>query len=238
MTTSNTNPPPSSNRFAIGVLVGLLIVLIAAGAVLITRPTWLPMFAPTATIRQPTATFAPDVFGITPIYPPVEVLDFTLPTALIGGETDDLSLSALNQTSGKYTLMFFGYTHCPDFCPTTLSEFVRIKNTLGEAAENVEFLFISVDSERDTPEVMRTYLDRFDESFYGMSADAETLAQIAPDYGLYYELLTDEGRGDNYLVEHTTPSYLIDPERRLAAIYDYNALPDDIAADIAARLNA
>ncbi|PJF24966.1 MAG: SCO family protein, partial [Phototrophicales bacterium] len=171
--------------------------------------------------------------GVTPIEPPRTVADFTMPAALPGGEIGELSLSDLE---GKHTLVFFGYTRCPDFCPITLAEFIQIKRALGERADQVQFLFISVDGERDTPAAIRAYLDGFDPTFIGMSGVRETLEPIRPDYGLYYELRTNEGRGDNYLVDHSTPSYLIDPQRRLAAIYSYDASAAIIAADIAERL--
>jgi protein SCO1/2 len=211
----------------IGIAV-IFLLLIGIVAILALRQGALPA-APIA----PTATFAPSVPGVTPIEPPRTVADFTMPAALPGGEVRELSLSELE---GKHTLVFFGYTHCPDFCPITLAEFIQIKRALGDQADRVQFLFVSVDGERDTPAAIRAYLDGFDPTFIGMSGVRETLEPIRPDYGLYYELRTNEGRGENYLVDHSTPSYLIDPQRRLAAIYSYDASAAIIAADIAERL--
>lgn len=211
----------------IGIAV-IFLLLIGIVAILALRQGALPA-APIA----PTATFAPSVPGVTPIEPPRTVADFTMPAALPGGEVRELSLSDLE---GKHTLVFFGYTHCPDFCPITLAEFIQIKRALGDQADRIQFLFVSVDGERDTPAAIRAYLDGFDPTFIGMSGVRETLEPIRPDYGLYYELRTNEGRGENYLVDHSTPSYLIDPQRRLAAIYSYGASAAIIAADIAERL--
>ncbi|NDJ59976.1 MAG: SCO family protein [Chloroflexi bacterium] len=172
---------------------------------------------------------APQVPGVTLIEPAREVMDFTLPSTLGEAPGDDLSLSDLQ---GSYTAIFFGYTHCPDFCPLTLAEYRRIEQNLGELADDLNVLFVSVDPARDTPETLARYLRNFDEEFIGMSGDPVTLAQITPDYGLYYALRTDEGRGDNYLVDHSTASYLIDRDRQLRAIYSFSATPDDIAESI------
>jgi protein SCO1/2 len=87
----------------------------------------------------------------TPIDPPRPLADFTLPSQ----DGTPLSLSALH---GKYVLLFFGYTHCPDVCPTTLTDFVQVKRALGAAASQVRFVFISVDGERDTPPVLRHFM--------------------------------------------------------------------------------
>jgi protein SCO1/2 len=217
----------SSDVIGIAVVFLLLIGIVAVSAL---RSGAQP--APELPL-SPTATFAPSVPGVTPIDPPRPVSDFTMPAALPNGESGSLSLSDLE---GKHTLLFFGYTHCPDFCPITLAEFKQIKQALGDRAERLQFLFVSVDGDRDTPEVIRRYLNGFDPSFIGMSGTRDTLEPIRPDYGLYYELRTNEGRGDNYLVDHSTPSYLIDPQRRLVAIYSYNASASVIAADIAERL--
>jgi len=165
--------------------------------------------------------------GVTEIDPPRLVADFTLP----GGDGAPLALSALR---GKYTLLFFGYTHCPDFCPLTLSEFKRIKQDLAEDAAQVQFLFISVDGARDTPDMMSAYAARFDPEFLVMQGSEPTLSQISADYNLFYTLNTDEG--ENYSVDHTTPSYLIDPKGRLAVIYSFSAEPADITESIRAHL--
>jgi protein SCO1 len=208
--------PPARRSAAPFVLIGALILgIVLMGGLLLMR------LQQAAATPPPTPTFAPDIPGVTPLEPGREVADFTLPT--IDG---DLSLSDL---SGSYTLLFFGYTHCPDFCPLTLAEFTRVKALLGEEAERVKFLYISVDPARDTPEVVGQYVRRFDPEFLAMSGDEVTLAQITPDYGLYYELRTEEGRGDNYLVDHSTASYLIDPQRRLRAVFNYDASPETIS---------
>ena len=170
--------------------------------------------APTAT-PLPTMTPLP---GVIPLDPPRELVDFTLPAST--GEP--MSLSDLQ---GKYTLLFFGYTNCPDFCPSTLANWQRMKGELGEVGKQLNYVFVSVDGERDTPEVLARYLSRFDPAFVGLTGEAEVLAEIAPDYGLEYILHTDEG--EFYSVDHTTRTYLIDPQGRLISVFSFD-VPQDV----------
>jgi protein SCO1/2 len=174
---------------------------------------------PTAT---PPATLTP-IPGVIEVMPPRELLDFTLPAST--GE--DVSLSGLQ---GNYTLLFFGYTHCPDFCPTTLATWKRIKEELGEAGAQVNYVFVSVDGERDTPEVLARYLERFDDAFIGLTGNPEVLAEIAPDYGLDYALNKEEG--ENYSVDHTTRTFLIDRQGRLVDVFSFDVPQSIIVAEI------
>ena len=162
----------------------------------------------------------------------MELQDFTLH----GNTGDDVSLS---DWRGDYALMFFGYSHCPDFCPNTLAKFTQIEEGLDEDAGRVKFVFVSVDGERDTPEVLDEYVTRFDPAFIGLQGNDATLGEIAGDYGLQYELHTDEADEDgNYAVDHTTSSYLIDPEGRLRAIISYSADDEDVLAYIQSLMQA
>ncbi len=216
------NSAPPRNQMLSLTLLGVLMI----GVLLIGLVTGagLQQFATSA----PTPTFAPSVPGITPIEPPEPIQDFTLPATT--GE--DVSLSDLR---GNFVLVFFGYTHCPDFCPLTLSEFRQIKEQLGDAAERVEFVFISVDGERDTVDQLNRYVTRFDPEFIGLQGDEVTLARLSPDFGLYYQLNEADENG-NYLVDHSTPSYLLDPEGRLAVIFSFSAEPDAMLETIQARI--
>ena len=112
--------------------------------------------------------------------PPHRLQDFTL-TSQTGAP---LSLSDLR---GRAVLMFFGYTHCPDVCPTTLADYTRIKQALGGDADKVAFMFISVDGKRDTPDVLAQYLHQFDDQFIGLTADEATLKRIGAEYGLLFQ---------------------------------------------------
>lgn len=198
-----------NRRFA---MLGLLlsgVFLIGIIALLLLRA------ALDAPIEQPL------IPGITPIDPPRAVSDFTLPST-----RGDLSLSDLR---GKHTLLFFGYTNCPDFCPMTLSEYNQVFSILGPTyREQVNIVFVSVDGERDTPDALMRYLSRFDRANIGMSGDPVTLARITPDYGLYYQLNKKDDADRFYTVDHSTPSYLIDPQGRLTHIFSFSAEIDDL----------
>ena len=161
------------------------------------------------------------------IVPPLQLQDFTLPAST----GQDLSLSEITGT-GKWTVMYFGYLHCPDFCPTTLAEFTRVQQIMGDAAENVQLVFVSVDGQRDTPELLATYLANFNPEFIGLQGNDEALAAIQPDYGFFYERRTDTGSAAAYLVDHTTRSYLIDPQGRLRVSFSYDVGPEAIAETI------
>ncbi|MBW4438089.1 MAG: SCO family protein [Pleurocapsa minor GSE-CHR-MK-17-07R] len=152
--------------------------------------------------------------------------DFSMPST----RGADFSFSDMN---GKWRLVFFGYTHCPDFCPLTLAEFRIVKQALGEAAENVEFVFISVDGSRDSQESLTEYMGRFDPEFVGMSGTDEVLAQIQPDWGFYYRRRVDTNTSADYLVDHSTRSYLVDPDGVLTSSFTYDTAPDAIAAAVA-----
>jgi protein SCO1/2 len=165
--------------------------------------------------------------GSTAVDPPRELQDFTLTTHT--GEP--LSLIELR---GQVVLMYFGYTHCPDFCPSTLLNFQRIRELLGDSAEDVRFLFISVDPDRDTPRVIAEYLESQGVATFvtGMAGEDAVLQQIAPDYGLYYGIQPGMELEQNYLVDHSTLVYLADREGRLATIFIYGTEPDVIAGNV------
>lgn len=156
------------------------------------------------------------------VEPPLRLTDFSLPAST--GET--LSLSDLQ---GQWVLLFFGFTHCPDFCPTTLAGFRQMMGLLGD--DPVQVLLVSVDGERDTPEILARYLAQFHESFIGMSGDDETLTTIQEQFGLFYQRFPREG-SDNYTVDHTTRSYLIDPQGYLRMTYAYGTEPEILADTI------
>jgi protein SCO1/2 len=156
------------------------------------------------------------------VNPPIQAQDFVAPGS-------DDGLTRLSDTDGLWRVVFFGYMHCPDFCPLTLVDYRETKALLGEAAEDVRFVFVSVDSIRDTPEAMRRYLNNFDPDFIGFSPDDATLSQIQPDYGFYYERRMDAGSLAIYTIDHSTRSYLIDPNGVLRASFAYRTPPRTVA---------
>ena len=167
----------------------------------------------------------------TAIDPPQELTAFTMPA----NTGEDLSLSDLQ---GDYVLTYFGYTRCPDACPATLLKFRRIKQALGENADSVTFLFISVDGERDTPEAINRYLQRYDPEFIGLSGTDETLEPIQSDFGLFYEKRENTGTDAGYLVDHTSSLFLIDPEGRLMRVYSFTEAAQGITEDLQSLIDA
>jgi protein SCO1 len=162
--------------------------------------------------------------GGTPIDPPREMNDFTL-TDNDGGP---ISLSDLR---GKVTLLYFGYTHCPDFCPTTMANYKRVKEMLGESADQVAFVMVSIDGTRDTPGEMKKYLGNFDPAFIGMTGSESDVEGIAIDYNVTAETQSG-GSTDEYNVDHTPSLYMIDLQGRLVMEYMYGTEPDVITEDI------
>jgi protein SCO1/2 len=168
--------------------------------------------------------------GVQPVDPPRQLQAFTLTNK----DNQPLSLSDLQ---GKMALILFGYTNCPDVCPGTLLEYKKIKETLGDKADQVAFVFISVDSVRDTPEKIKKYVDGFDPSFIGLTGDEATMRRIGGDYDLYFEHENNpNGAAESYLVTHTSTTYLVDQEGKLVALYVYGTEAKVIAGDIKARL--
>lgn len=135
------------------------------------------------------------------------------------------------QFEGKTVFVYFGYTYCPDFCPATLAEWREVKASLGEDAEDVEFVMITVDPERDTPERMKEYLDFWDPEFWGVTMSVEDTRQFADDWGIIYSI-RDGGSQSGYLVDHDVYSLVIGPAGDIQLTYPLNFNPDDIAEDI------
>ncbi len=153
---------------------------------------------------------------------PHPLTDFTLTDA-------DGQPFALGALRGKPTLLFFGFTRCPDLCPTTLAEFKGTKRALGGGADKLHVIFISVDPEHDTNAVIRGYLAAFDPSFIGLRGDDPTLGRIASDYDLTYRKVTLPSGG--YTVDHTATSFLIDAQGQLRVVYPYGVPASALAKD-------
>ena len=184
---------------------------------------------PTALVAQPAAPQVSNVYLGEVVNPPVKLRDFRFPAST--GQT--LSLSDMN---GKWRVVFFGYLHCPDFCPLTLSDYRKVKRFLGEDAANVLFVYISVDGDRDTPEVMANFLKNYDAEFIGLQGNDVDLMAIQPDYGFYYRRNMSSGTSANYTIDHSTRSYLIDPQGNLVASFLYSTAPATIAQAIQAHM--
>jgi protein SCO1/2 len=131
---------------------------------------------------------------------------------------------------GKPFLVFFGFTHCPDVCPTTLFEVSEVMRSLGPDADKTAALFITVDPERDTPDKLKDYLSSFDPHLRGVTGDPETVAAVAKSYRVYYKKVpTDKG---DYTMDHTAIVYLMDKNGRFVAPFNLRRPPEQAAAEL------
>jgi len=138
----------------------------------------------------------------------------------------------LSDQKGKVVLLFFGYTSCPDVCPTTLAEMKRVLEELGNQSDSVQVVFVSVDPERDTPEAIQKYAEHFNPSFIGLSGSAEQLQPIWASYGMFRESVPVENSAVGYIVNHTARVVLIDPDGNMRLSYGFGTPIDDIVHDI------
>ena len=139
---------------------------------------------------------------------------------------------ALADFKGKVVALFFGYTQCPDVCPTTMSELLQVKQKLGADGDKLQVLFVSVDPERDTPEVLKAYMGGFDPSFLGLYAGSpEQLATLAREFKVYFKKV-DGKTPESYTVDHTAACYLYDPQGRLRLYSRYGTPVDAVAEDV------
>ncbi len=127
----------------------------------------------------------------------------------------------LSRLKGKWSFLFFGYTHCPDVCPTTLATLARAHENMAKSkagAEDVQFVFISVDPNRDTAGKLRQYVTYFDASFLGVAGDDAQLGKLAGQLGAVYQVEVKPG-AENYPVYHTAAVFLVDPRARYHAVF-------------------
>jgi protein SCO1/2 len=132
---------------------------------------------------------------------------------------------------GKVVALFFGYTHCPDVCPTTLADFAAAIRELGSDGERVQVLFVTLDPERDTPELLAQYAPAFNPGFLGLSTDPVSLAALAKEFKVVYQKNTVKGP-DDYLIDHSAGTYVFDSQGRLRLLIAYGTGPKAIAQDL------
>lgn len=137
---------------------------------------------------------------------------------------------------GKVVAIFFGYTHCPDVCPTTLSDFAMAMKRLGRDAEKVQVIFVTVDPERDTRALLAQYVPAFHPSFLGMYTTPAMTQALAREFKLFYQKQPADKRG-RYAVDHSAGTYIYDPQGRARLYMAYGQGPEAIAHDIAQLLN-
>jgi protein SCO1/2 len=132
---------------------------------------------------------------------------------------------------GKVVILFFGFTQCPDICPTTLGASAAMLQLLGSDADKVQVLFVTLDPARDTPEVLAKYTAAFNPSFLGLYGNAEATAAAAKEFKVFFQKAPG-ATPDSYTIDHTAASYAIDPQGRLRLYMKHGETPDQMAADI------
>jgi len=137
----------------------------------------------------------------------------------------------LKDFRGKLVVMFFGYTQCPDVCPTTLADLAEAKKLMGPDGAKVQGLFVTVDPERDTPEVLKGYMANFDPSFLALRGTPEQLAALAKEYKVYYKKV-DGKTPTSYTMDHSAANYVYDTQGRLRLYSRYDAGPQALASDL------
>jgi protein SCO1/2 len=131
---------------------------------------------------------------------------------------------------GRVTVLLFGFTHCPDLCPTALSNLSAVLDQLGEDRDRVRIAFITVDPERDTPEVLRDYMSAFGPNFVALTGEAVAIRKAAKTFKVFFQKIPLPG-GD-YTMDHSAVIYVIDPQARVRLMFTANRQPEDIAHDI------
>lgn len=139
--------------------------------------------------------------------------------------------------SGKVVVLFFGYTQCPDVCPTSMAELAEVKKLLGKDGDRLQGLFITVDPQRDTPEVLKAYMTNFDPSFLALYTAPDKLAALAKDYKVYFKKV-DGQTPTSYTMDHSAGSYIYDTQGKLRLYTRYGTGTAPLLADIKLLLQA
>ncbi len=143
----------------------------------------------------------------------------------------------LDDFKGKVTVVFFGYTQCPDVCPTTMAELAQVKKALGKDGDRVQGVFITVDPERDTPEALKAYMASFDPSFVALRGTADETKATAKEFKVFYAKVPGKVEG-SYTMDHTAGSYVLDPKGKVRLFVRYGSPVEALTADLKALLAA
>ena len=144
----------------------------------------------------------------------------------------DGKVRTLADFKGKVVVMFFGYTQCPDVCPTTLTEMQQVMTLMGPQADKVQVLFVTVDPQRDTAAILKQYVPAFDQRFLGLRpADDAALEKVTKDFKIYYRKVAGSSPG-SYTMDHTAGSYAFDPQGRLRLYIKHAQGPETLAQDL------
>lgn len=216
----------SRRRFAVAVA--------ALAAVLMVSILGVLYFTGILDSASPRNNFAAQPALYTPLSPPTRGGPFSLVDHTGRAVTDE-------EFRGRFMLVFFGYTYCPDICPTELQTMSEAMDALGEAGNKLQPVFISVDPERDTPEVLADYVDVFHPRLIGLTGTPEQVAAAAKVYHAAYMRVplpsAEGGDSDDYGMAHSVTTYLVGPGGRILASYPRGTRSEDMAADIREFLN-
>jgi len=138
---------------------------------------------------------------------------------------------SLGDFKGKVVVVFFGYTQCPDVCPTTMAELSQVRRALGPDGERLQGVFVTVDPERDTGTVLKAYVDNFNAGFVGLRGNAQQTQQAAREFKVFFAKVPGKTES-SYTVDHTAGAYIFDPQGRLRLYVRHGQPPDKVAADI------
>ena len=138
---------------------------------------------------------------------------------------------SIKDFAGKVVVVFFGFTQCPDVCPTSMVELAAIKKSLGADSDKLQAIFITVDPERDTPEILKAYMGNFDPTFLALRPSMEQLPVIAKDFKIYYKKV-DGKTPTSYSMDHSAGSYVYDPKGRLRLYYRYGSGAEALTQDV------
>lgn len=137
----------------------------------------------------------------------------------------------LGDFRGRVVALFFGFTQCPDVCPTTLMEMAQVKKLLGKQGELLQVVFVTVDPPRDTPDVLRAYMANFDPTFVALVPNEKQLESVTKGFRIYYKKVPGS-TPSSYTVEHSASTFLFDPKGRLRLFARYGMKPEQLAADV------
>ena len=171
--------------------------------------------------------------GCTPDKPQFKSIDLTGADYAQGFSLADHNgqLRTLKDFAGKVVVVFFGFTQCPDVCPTSMAELAQVKQLLGPDGDKLQAIFITVDPERDTPEMLKAYMGNFDPTFLALRPTPEQLPQVAKDFKIYYKKVDGKTKG-SYTMDHSAGSYIFDEKGRIRLYNRYGSGADVLASDI------
>lgn len=192
---------------------------------------WAAALTALAVYAGATVMLDPDPAGSSDPLPSSIMAEFGL-TDHLGQARDD------EDFEGKWLLVFFGFTNCPDICPVSLATMANVMEGLGDAAEKVQPLFISVDPERDTPEAMAGYVSAFGPAIIGLTGSTDEVAEAAGNFRAYFEKIDDATAPDGYTMGHSSSIYLINPMGRFVDVYGLDESPEEIVTDLAQKVRS